>query len=148
MLIYLVTKFLIGSLQTITYSRSCRSTATEPWPCCRAGAARLLIILLVQAMDPQRKSCTWHYIAQNDCILSKNKAQCTFFSFLESFQNKAVPQHCSSQYALKGPCHEIFDLRFFSSNNSIWAADPRAKAFLHMVSDSRRYSTMKSIFFV
>jgi hypothetical protein len=47
---------------------------------------------------------------------------------------------------LKGPCHEIFDLRFFSSNHSIWAPDPRAKAFLHMASNSRRYSTKKSIF--
>jgi hypothetical protein len=47
---------------------------------------------------------------------------------------------------LKGPSHEIFDLRFFSSNNSIWTLDPRVKAFLHMASCSRRYSTKKSIF--
>jgi hypothetical protein len=48
---------------------------------------------------------------------------------------------------LKGPCHEIFELRFFSSNNSIWALDPWVKAFLHtMTSYLRRYSTMKSIF--
>jgi hypothetical protein len=31
--------------------------------------------------------------------------------------------------SLKGPCHEIFDLRFFSSNNSIWATDPYAYGF-------------------
>jgi hypothetical protein len=31
---------------------------------------------------------------------------------------------------LKGPCHEIFALRFSSSNNSIWAPDTRIKAFL------------------
>jgi hypothetical protein len=48
---------------------------------------------------------------------------------------------------LKGPCHEIFDLWFFSSNNSIWAPDTRFKDFLHMASYSRRYSTMKSTFF-
>jgi hypothetical protein len=47
---------------------------------------------------------------------------------------------------LKGPCHKIFDLRFFSSNNYIWALGPRIKAFLHMTSFSRRYLTMKSIF--
>jgi hypothetical protein len=53
-----------------------------------------------------------------------------------------------SAFYLKGPCHEIFDLRFFSSNNSIWAPDPRVKAFLHMASYSRRYSTRKSTFLV
>jgi hypothetical protein len=47
---------------------------------------------------------------------------------------------------LKGPCHEIFDLWFFSSNNSIWAPDTRIKAFLHMASYSRGYLTMKLIF--
>jgi hypothetical protein len=30
------------------------------------------------------------------------------------------------EHSLKGPCHEIFDRQFFSSNNSIWALDPRA----------------------
>jgi hypothetical protein len=48
----------------------------------------------------------------------------------------------------KGPCHEIYDLWFFSSNNSIWALDKRVKAFLHMASYSRRYTTMKSTLFV
>jgi hypothetical protein len=33
---------------------------------------------------------------------------------------------CSS---FKGPCHEIFDLWFFSSNNSIWAPDIRVTAY-------------------
>jgi hypothetical protein len=47
---------------------------------------------------------------------------------------------------LKVPCHEIFDLWFFSSNNSIWAPDTRVKAFLHMASYLQRYSTMKSTF--
>jgi hypothetical protein len=49
---------------------------------------------------------------------------------------------------LKGPCHEIFDLWFFSSNNSIWAPDTRFEAFLHMTSYLRRYSTMKLTFLV
>jgi hypothetical protein len=53
-----------------------------------------------------------------------------------------------TQKCLKEPCHEIFDLQFFSSNNSIWAPDPRVKAFLHMASYSLRYSTRKSIFLV
>jgi hypothetical protein len=53
---------------------------------------------------------------------------------------------CIVQRSLKGPCHEIFDLRFFSSNNSNWALDPRVKAFFHMTSYSLRYSTMKSNF--
>jgi hypothetical protein len=39
---------------------------------------------------------------------------------------------------LKGRCHEIFDLRIISSNNSIWALDPRVKAFLHMASRGGR----------
>jgi hypothetical protein len=51
-----------------------------------------------------------------------------------------------TKHELKGPFHEIIDLRFFSSNNSIWASDPRFKAFLHMASYSRRYSTRKSTF--
>jgi hypothetical protein len=37
---------------------------------------------------------------------------------------------------------------FFSSNNSIRAPDTQVKAFLHMASYSRRYSTIKSTFFV
>jgi hypothetical protein len=35
---------------------------------------------------------------------------------------------------IKGTCHEIFDLWFFSSINSILAPDTRVKAFLHMAS--------------
>jgi hypothetical protein len=50
--------------------------------------------------------------------------------------------------SLKGPCHETFDLWFFSSNNSIWAPDTRVKAFLHMDSYPIRYSTMESTFLV
>jgi hypothetical protein len=42
---------------------------------------------------------------------------------------------------LKGQCHEIFDLWFFSSNNPIWAPDSRVKAFSNMASNSRSYST-------
>jgi hypothetical protein len=40
---------------------------------------------------------------------------------------------------LKGPCHEIFDPRFFSSNNTPWAPDSRTKAFLNSASNSPRY---------
>jgi hypothetical protein len=43
-------------------------------------------------------------------------------------------------WALKGQCHEIFDLWFFSSNNLIWAPDSRVKAFSNIASDSRNYS--------
>jgi hypothetical protein len=35
---------------------------------------------------------------------------------------------------LKGPCHDIFDLWLFSSNNPIWAPDSRVKAFSNMAS--------------
>jgi hypothetical protein len=42
--------------------------------------------------------------------------------------------------ALKGKCHEIFDPRFFSSNNTPWAPDSRAKAFLNSASNSPRYN--------
>jgi hypothetical protein len=47
---------------------------------------------------------------------------------------------------LKGSSHKIFDLWFFSSNNSIWAPDTFCKTFLHMASYLQRYSTLKSIF--
>jgi hypothetical protein len=40
---------------------------------------------------------------------------------------------------LKGQCHEIFDTRFFSSNNTSWAPDSRAKAFLNSASNLPRY---------
>jgi hypothetical protein len=56
---------------------------------------------------------------------------------LESFQEK-------EKLRLKEPCHEVFDFRFFSSINSIWALGPQFKAFLHMASYSGRYSTLKS----
>jgi hypothetical protein len=50
-------------------------------------------------------------------------------------------------YVIKGTLSQDFRPPvFFSSNNSTWATDPRVKAFLKMTSDSRRYSTMKSIF--
>jgi hypothetical protein len=42
---------------------------------------------------------------------------------------------------LKVQCHEIFYLWFFSLNNPTWASDSRVKAFLHMASNSRKYST-------
>jgi hypothetical protein len=32
---------------------------------------------------------------------------------------------------LKGQCHEIFDPRFLSSNNTPWTSDSWAKAFLN-----------------
>jgi hypothetical protein len=47
---------------------------------------------------------------------------------------------------VKGTLSRDFRPPVFSSNNSIWALDPRIKAFLHMASYSRRYSTMKLIF--
>jgi hypothetical protein len=44
-----------------------------------------------------------------------------------------------TKFALKGQCQEIFDLRVFSSNNTPWAPDSRAKAFLNFSSNSPRY---------
>jgi hypothetical protein len=41
--------------------------------------------------------------------------------------------------ALKGQRHEIFDSRFFLSNNTPWAPDSQAKAFLNSASNSPRY---------
>jgi hypothetical protein len=85
----------------------------------------------------------------------------TLLAFLNRAGQKGMPARSGHQNlirsnafyylvseSLKGPCHEIFDLRFIASNNSIWALDPRVKAFLQMTSYSRRYSTMKSIFVV
>jgi hypothetical protein len=43
--------------------------------------------------------------------------------------------------SLKGQCHEIFDHWFFSANNPTWAPDSSVKAFWHMASNSRSYST-------
>jgi hypothetical protein len=40
---------------------------------------------------------------------------------------------------LKGQCHEIFDLRFFSLNNTPCSPHSRAKAFLNSASNSPRY---------
>jgi hypothetical protein len=44
-----------------------------------------------------------------------------------------------NQNPLKGPWHEIFDLWFFSSNNS--PSDRQVKAFLNMASNLQRKST-------
>jgi hypothetical protein len=52
-----------------------------------------------------------------------------------------------NQPSLKGTLSRDFRPFFIEQlHHSIWAPDPRAKAFLHMASNSRRYSTMKSIF--
>jgi hypothetical protein len=48
-------------------------------------------------------------------------------------------QLLDSESVLKGQCHEIFDPRFFSSNNTPWAPDSRAKAYLNSASNSPRY---------
>jgi hypothetical protein len=40
---------------------------------------------------------------------------------------------------LKGQCHEIFDLWFFSSNNPIWAPDSCCKIFSNFVANSPSY---------
>jgi hypothetical protein len=42
--------------------------------------------------------------------------------------------------ALKGQSHEIFDPRFFTSNNTPWSPDSWAKAVLNINSYLRRYS--------
>jgi hypothetical protein len=47
-----------------------------------------------------------------------------------------------SYFWLKGPCHKIFYLGFFSSNNSSGAPDPRVSSY------SRKNSTMKLTFLV
>jgi hypothetical protein len=40
---------------------------------------------------------------------------------------------------LNGPCHEIFYLWCFSSNNSIWAPDTQGKVFSYIASYRYRY---------
>jgi hypothetical protein len=57
-------------------------------------------------------------------------------------------QEFSFHLILKETLSRDFRPLVFSSNNSIWAPDTRVKAFLHMASYSRRYSTMKSTFLV
>ncbi len=44
---------------------------------------------------------------------------------------------------LKGQKHEIFDLRFFPSNEHTWAPDIHPKIFSNSVSNSLRYSNSK-----
>jgi hypothetical protein len=50
-------------------------------------------------------------------------------------------RHREEKCDLKGPCHEIFDLWFFLSNNPVWVPDSRVKAFTNTASNSRSYST-------
>ena len=42
--------------------------------------------------------------------------------------------------ALKGVCHEIFDLQFFSLFKPIWTPDKQAKIFSNSATISPRYS--------
>ena len=44
---------------------------------------------------------------------------------------------------LKGQCHEIFDLYFFSLIEPIWSPDKQAKMVFLKNSFSRRYSNLK-----
>jgi hypothetical protein len=44
----------------------------------------------------------------------------------------------------KSQCHEIFDSRFFPSNNTPWAFDSRGKAFLNSASNSPRYDRFRT----
>ena len=46
-------------------------------------------------------------------------------------------------FSLKGQCHEIFELYFFSFIEPIWAPDKQAKMFFLKNSFSRRYSNLK-----
>ena len=48
-----------------------------------------------------------------------------------------------ARHFLKGVCHEIFDLQFFSWLKPIWAPDKQAKIFSNSVSISLRYSITK-----
>ena len=51
--------------------------------------------------------------------------------------------HCDQEISLKGVCHEIFDLQFFSCFEPIWAPDKQAKVFLNSVLISPRYTIRK-----
>jgi hypothetical protein len=74
--------------------------------------------------------------------LKIQKLQRCFFLHLRNLMNM-----CLNKTTIKETLSRDFrPLVFFSLNNSIWALDPRVKAFLHMTAYSRRYSTMKSIF--
>jgi hypothetical protein len=50
----------------------------------------------------------------------------------------------SYKACFKGTVSRDFRPLVFSSNNPTWAPDSQLKAFLHMASNSRRYSTFKS----
>jgi hypothetical protein len=54
------------------------------------------------------------------------------------------PDRAATIAILKGQCHKIFDPRFFSSNNTSWAPDSRAKAFLNSASNSPRYDGLSN----
>ncbi len=49
--------------------------------------------------------------------------------------DKARTVECDN--VLKGVCHKIFDLQFFSGFEPIWAPDKQAKVFLNSISISR-----------
>ena len=72
------------------------------------------------------------YFLAKECLgKSCNDSHKTFFSPGAIFWKHNL---------LKGVCHEIFDLQFFSWFKPIWAPDKQAKVFSNSVSISPRYS--------
>jgi hypothetical protein len=61
------------------------------------------------------------------------------------FDKKTRGRKSCIRVALKGQCHEIFDPRFFSSNNLTMDPDSRADAVLHKASYSPRYDLIRGL---
>ena len=59
------------------------------------------------------------------------------------YRNKFYVNKYINWYTLKGQCHEIFDLYFFSLIEPIWSPDKQAKMVFLKNSFSQRYSNLK-----
>jgi hypothetical protein len=70
---------------------------------------------------------------------SSTKNQYFFMLWRSTVRPSGPTNFTSRALYLQGQCHEIFDPRCFSSNNTPWAPDSRAKAFLNSASNSPRY---------
>ena len=79
-------------------------------------------------------------------MLLKSESDILINRFLANFQKSiakwSIHRHVADN-GLKGQCHEIFELYFFSLIKPIWAPDKQAKMVFLKNSFSRRYSNLK-----
>ena len=86
-------------------------------------------------------SSSFPVIYYNECRWDKVKWSRTAWAFFPQYildgfvVSKWAPQYTTKQFVvlLKGVCHEIFDLQFFSRFEPIWAPDKQTKVFSNLV---------------